>query len=476
VASPLGLYHALPPGLRSLVASWHGYRLSALRYGPQTDLHTDEALERDGWDSARWKAWHDERLGRVLRRAAGSVPYYRQRWAERRRKGDSTSTDVIANWPVLRKEALRQSPKAFLADGSETRTMYSEHTSGTTGTPVHLWRSRDTIRAWYALCEARWRRWYGLTRHDRWANIGGQLVVPLSQRRPPFWVWNAPMHQLYMSSYHLAGDLAPFYLDALEKYQVKYILGYTSSLHSLALAAKEQKRKLRLELVLTNAEPLYAHQREPISEAFQCPVRETYGMAEAVVAASECEAGKLHLWPDAGFTEVLDWDSDRAVPTGTTGRIVATGLLDPDMPLVRYETGDSGVLDPDSGPCACGRTLPRLLRVDGRNDDMLWTKDGRRVGRLDPVFKAGLHIKEAQIVQQSLSRIVVRLVPTTGYSEADERQVKAALIDRLGDVAVSFETVDAIPRETNGKFRAVVCQLPDEVKLSLLPPGTETGR
>jgi phenylacetate-CoA ligase len=214
-----------------------------------------------------------------------------------------------------------------------------------------------------------------------------------------------------------------------------------------------------MEAVLTNAEPLYAHQRELMSEIFQCPVRETYGMAEAVVAASECTAGKLHLWPDAGITEVLDWQSDRPVPPGTVGRIVATGLLDSDMPLIRYETGDSGALDPDEEPCECGRTLPRLLRVEGRNDDILWTRDGRRIGRLDPVFKAGLHIKEAQIVQQSLNRIVVKLVPTSGYSEADERLITGQLQDRLGDITVGFETFDLIPREPSGKFRAVVCHL-----------------
>ena len=469
--SLLGLYHALPPALRSLAASWHGYRLSVLRYGPQTDFCADEALERESWDSARWRAWQEERLGLVLRRAATAVSYYREQWAERRREGDRASPDVIENWPILKKDALRRRPRAFLAGDTETRTLHSVHTSGTTGAPLHLWLSRDATRAWYALCEARWRRWYGLTRHDRWAHIGGQQVVQVSRRRPPFWVWNAPMRQLYMSSYHLAGNLVPSYFDAMERYRIRYLLGYTSSLHSLALAAKEQNRKLQMEVVLTNAEPLYAHQRELIAEIFQCPVRETYGMTEMVVAASECEAGRLHLWPDAGFVEVLDWNSDSPVPPGTTGRIVATGLLNLDMPLIRYETGDSGTLNPAEGRCECGRTLPRLLRVEGRNDDMLLTRDGRRVGCFNTAFRGGLHIKEAQVVQQSLSRVVVRAVPTTGYSEVDARHITQQLKGRLGDITVDVETLDSIPRGANGKFRAVVCLLSDEEKRSQVRPG-----
>jgi phenylacetate-CoA ligase len=468
IPSLVSLYHALPPGLRSLAASLHGRRLSALRYGADCDRLADEAIARETWSPVRWKGWQSERLALILRNASAGVPYYRQWWEQRRARGNEASPAVLGDWPVLKKDSLRQNPTAFVADGYAIRKMYSEYTSGTTGTPVHLWHSRDTVRSWYALCEARWHRWYGLTRQDRWANIGGQVIIPVAQRKPPFWVWNGPMHQLYMSSYHLAADLAPFYIEAMEKYRVRYLLGYTSSLCSLAQAAKEEGCRLKLDVVLTNAEPLYAHQRELIAEAFQCPVHETYGMSETVSAASECVAGRLHIWPDAGFIEILDWDSDRAVPPGTTGRIVATGLINPEMPLVRYETGDSGALDPDDAPCECGRTLPRLLCIEGRNDDILWTRDGRPIGRLDPVFKAGLHIKEAQVVQESIDRVVVRLVPLDGYTSADEVQITSRLKERMGSIEVAFERLPSIPRERNGKFRAVVCRLDTGEKRRLL--------
>ena len=55
-----------------------------------------------------------------------------------------------------------------------------------------------------------------------------------------------------------------------------------------------------MTVAITNAEPVFDYQRWAIAEAFQCPVRETYGMAEIVAAASECTAGKLHLWPEVG--------------------------------------------------------------------------------------------------------------------------------------------------------------------------------
>ena len=118
---------------------------------------------------------------------------------------------------------------AFVADDCKIQDMYFEHTSGTSGSSLSLWWSLKTVRAWYALFEARWRRWYGISRDDRWAILGGQLVAPADQSRPPFWVWNHALNQLYMSSYHLAPHLVPSYLDALIRYRCKYPLGYTSS-------------------------------------------------------------------------------------------------------------------------------------------------------------------------------------------------------------------------------------------------------
>ena len=203
----LRLYHRLPYPLRVLAASGRGYYLRWWRYGPETERLVAEALERETWSPARWQAWQQERLALVLHRAAKKVPYYREQWSARRRRGDRAAWEYLENWPILEKEHIRQNPRAFVADDCQIQKMYHEHTSGSTGKPLDLWWSRATVKAWYALFEARWRRWYGVSRQDRWAILGGQLVAPVQTRRPPFWVWNAALQQLYLTSYHLAPDL-----------------------------------------------------------------------------------------------------------------------------------------------------------------------------------------------------------------------------------------------------------------------------
>lgn len=460
-ALSLQIYHALPPPLRSVAASLRGYSLRSWRYGPETQRLVAEALERETWSRERWQSWQQEQLAFLLHRAVTRVPYYRAYWEERRRKGDRSSPECLENWPILEKESVRTNPLAFVADDCSVRRMYHEHTSGTTGKPLELWWSREMVRAWYALFEARWRRWYGVSRHDRWAILGGQLVAPVARRHPPFWVWNAALNQLYLSAYHLAPDLLPHYLDALQRYRIRYLWGYTSALFALAQEALRWGRSaVRMEVVITNAEPVYGYQREAIEQAFGCPLRETYGMSEAVAAASECAHRRMHLWPEAGVVEVVAGETP--VPDGTVGELVGTGLLNTDMPLIRYRLGDRGALAPSETDCPCGRTLPILKAVEGRTDDVLYTPDGRQIGRLDPVFKANLPVREAQIVQETLCRVRVRYVSAPGFTDADGESMVERLRERMGDVEVVLEAVNEIPRAANGKFRAVICQIPPE--------------
>jgi phenylacetate-CoA ligase len=317
----------------------------------------------------------------------------------------------------------------------------------------------------YAIAEQRTSGWEDIPEGVRWARLGGQLVTPVRQRRPPFWVWNAAMKQLYLSSYHLAPDLIPHYLDALTKYRIVYLAGYPSSLYALAQEALRLGYDLPMLAVHTNAEPLLAVQRQTIASAFRCAVRETYGMAESVAAASECQSGTLHQWPEFGHVEIMP-----------DGELICTGLLNTDMPLIRYRVGDRGNPPMNNGLCACGRSLPPMGAVDGRRDDVLVTPDGRLVGRLDPVFKGTNAIREAQIIQETLDHVRVLLAPAPGFTEKDEAEMVHNLLDRMGDVRVTVEHVDVLPRTANGKVRAVVCNVPAEVRASALQKRSRSTR
>jgi phenylacetate-CoA ligase len=457
----LRLYHRMPAPARSAAASLRGAYLRSWRYGPESERLVAEAQEREGWSADRWRAWQQERLAFVLERAARRVPFYRAQWAERRRRGDRASWELLENWPLLDKESLRAAPRAFVADDCDVRRMFAERTSGTTGKPLALWWSRDTVRAWYALTEARARRWHGVSRHEPWAILGGQAVVPADAQTPPFWVWNRPMRQLYLSANHISPRHAAAYLEAIEHYGVTHFFTYSSSAALLAREAARQGLQARgPRVAITNAEPLTAAQRDDIRRGFGCEARETYGMAEIAAAASECAAGRLHLWPEVGFIELLRDDADGAAPATEAGRLACTGLLNADMPLIRYVNGDRLRPLVDDAPCACGRALPAIAGVEGRSNDLLIARDGRRVYWINPIFY-GLPVSEAQLIQQRLDRVCIRCVPAPGFDAATERTIAERLRMRLGEVEVVFEAMAAIPRNRAGKFQAVIREVPE---------------
>ena len=82
-----------------------------------------------------------------------------------------------------------------------------------------------------------------------------------------------------------------------------------------------------------------------------------------------------------------------------------------------------------------------MKKIEGRSDDVLYTKDGRRVGRLDPVFKNDLPIIEAQIIQNSLNDMVVKYVPAADFDEKSAKDLTERLCERMGDINVEFEKV-----------------------------------
>lgn len=459
----LQLYHQSPPFVRDIAATMRGVYLRSWRYGAGSEERVEQALERDRWTAEQWSAYQQEQLGQLLEHAAKTVPFYRDQWAERRKAGDQASWSYLENWPTLKKKDLRANQRVFVSDTADLSKFFVEHTSGTTGTPLDLWWSRDTVQGWYALFEARGRRWNNVSRHQHWAILGGQPVVPASRTKPPFWVWNAAMNQLYLAANHISKQNAPAYIDAINRYNITHLVAYTSSVTYLAQVAAELGLKVgsQFKLVITNAEPLFDWQRRTIETGLSCVVRETYGMGEIVAGATADTHNKLRMWPDLGVVEVMDDTEAKVLPVGETGRLICTGLMNKDMPLIRYEVGDRGTLSTAKPAADDPIQLPMIDSIEGRSTDMLITRDGRRVFWVNPIFYE-LPVSEAQLIQENLDRVRVRVVPGEGFDGSHEQLIKQRLNGRMKDVEVVLERMTQIPRGENGKFRPIVCQLSQE--------------
>jgi phenylacetate-CoA ligase len=99
---------------------------------------------------------------------------------------------------------------------------------------------------------------------------------------------------------------------------------------------------------------------------------DSYGLSEVmgpgVAMECHCHDG-LHAWEDHFLFEIVDPETQEPLPMGQAGELVITTLTKVGLPMIRYRTRDITRLTDE--PCACGRTHLRILRVTGRNDDML---------------------------------------------------------------------------------------------------------
>jgi phenylacetate-CoA ligase len=95
--------------------------------------------------------------------------------------------------------------------------------------------------------------------------------------------------------------------------------------------------------------------------------------------------------------------------------------------------------------------------IDGRREDYVVLPNGALVGRLDHIFKNQVHVREAQIYQPDLTRVVLRLVEARDFTMRDERALVAAARTWLGDsLRIEIEHLEALPRTRTGKLRFVV--------------------
>ena len=95
-----------------------------------------------------------------------------------------------------------------------------------------------------------------------------------------------------------------------------------------------------------------------------------------------------------------------------------------------------------------------LGALEGRTADVILTPAGSPVGGLDTIFHSGLPMREAQIVQETLHRIRINVVPAPGFGPAHAEDMRQGIRARLGDsVEVLVDVVDSIPRTPAGKFQ-----------------------
>jgi len=459
------LYDLSPVPAQNWLLSIFSARLGRQRYGPKFLEFRALLEESQWWAPSRMQQWQVEQLRRLLVHAAGHVPYYSEIF--RHRGFDPArfeSVSELNRLPVLSREVVKHRARDLTARGEGAPKLTEGHTSGTTGSPITLFYDDDMITMNYAVMDRQYR-WADcrLARDgDRVAVVRGNVIVPLTQKKPPFWRFNRDLNQILLSCFHLSPQNLPAYLGALREFRPAVVDGYPSSLYVLARMLLNSGRRMPMKAAITSSETLYDFQRTAIEDAFCCRVFDYYAAAERVIFSVECNHHSgHHLCEEYGISEVLD-DDDQPVPVGCEGYLVGTTLHNRAMPLIRYRTTDRGTFK--TARCSCGRPLQLTDDVTTKAEDLLRLRDGRIIppSVLTHPFKPLDSIEGSQIVQTDLDRLLIRIVPGGTFSDADRQHLLRELKARLGDdMRIDVECVDQLPRTSRGKFKWVVSQIDD---------------
>jgi len=413
-------------------------------------------LEATQWlDRSRLEALQLANLRRFLADIGARVPYYREMFAAvGMAPGNVQSLGDLAKLPLLTKPLIRANVDRLKADDAGKLLRYN--TGGSSGEPLVFYMGADRVSHDVA---AKWRatRWWGVDIGDPEIVVWGSPIELHAQDRLRQ-LRDRVLRTELLPAFDMSEANLDRFIERIKAKRPKMLFGYPSALAYIARHAERRNERvdgLGIKVAFVTSESLYDHQRRQIEKTFGCRVANGYGGRDAGFIAHECPEGSLHITAEDLIVELIDADG-RVVPAGEPGEIVITHLATRDFPFLRYRTGDVGVLG--NRACACGRGLPTLSEVKGRSTDFVVAMDGTVLHGLALIYVVRdlPGIRTFAIVQESLERTRVSIVPEGGFDERARTTIREGIKARLGaGVAVDVDVVESIAAERSGKHRYV---------------------
>lgn len=383
--------------------------------------------------------------------------------AARRTPYGSGRPDDLAAWPILEKEALRASPRDFVDPSSLIRVPAG--TGGTTGVPLKLWRSIESIVAEQVFID-RLLRPHGFSMHDsRVAVLRADTVKPTTDTEPPYGRISHGGKRLTLSSPHLAPRTLPWFHNALRQFAPEVLWVYPSAAVNLLTLLRRADLRLAVPIILASSETLAPAAHRALEGDFQAKVINYYGQAERVCFASSTRAGEFYFEPGYGRVE-LATVGDSGLDGELRMKIIGTPYWNRAMPLVRYDTGDliqvpSHYRRDEIEAVAVGKRP--FTAILGREGEYVLTRDGLRIIGMNQIPREVEHVTQMQIVQRDYETVEIHVLALPGYGSRDAEKIRDQAMAKVpGSMNVTVRTVERLQMTARGKTPAVVRTFPQD--------------
>jgi phenylacetate-CoA ligase len=408
------------------------------------------------WPTPQMRELRDRKLRELVAHAYEQVPFYRRLLDERGVKPSSIEGLCdLTKLPVLTKDMFHGYWQELRARDVPDKSVSIAKTGGTTGVPMRIARD-NASGVWGRGCYFRGFSWAGLTLRDRRVRLfGGSLGVQPGRRFQGVRRWASG--ELFLPAFELGPHNVGDYVSRIRRSGAQFLIGYSSACNSLATLVEAAGESLSFSAVLPTAELCPEAWSASIARVFSARVLPYYGCGEVNSLGFSCPQGGVYHTCDEHAVIEVENESGQATLEGH-GAFLITDLDNRAMPLIRYRNGDAGQLGAPG--CPCGRTLGRILRLDGRVNDMLVTTTGARFsGALVPhSFRLIDHVESYQVVQRAPGQATIRIVRGFGYDPTvEEPKIYGIFRKHLGaNARVAIEYVTSIAKTPAGKARFVI--------------------
>jgi len=311
-----------------------------------------------------------ERLKKTLERAYACVPHHRAKFdAAGIKPDDLKSLADIVRFPFTVKTDLRDNYPFGMFAVPREQLLRIHASSGTTGKPTVVGYTANDLNNWSDLM-ARSLASAGATPGDIVHNAYGYGLFTGGLGA------HYGAERLGATVVPVSGGGTERQVQLLTDFQANVLCSTPSYALNIAEVAENigvDLRKAALRIGLFGAEPWSDAMRRDLEARLGIRAIDVYGLSEIMGPGVACEChveqNGLHAWEDHFLFETIDPETLQPLPMGATGELVITTLTKEALPMIRYRTRDITRLSTE--PCACGRTHLRIMRVTGRDDDML---------------------------------------------------------------------------------------------------------
>lgn len=416
-------------------------------------------LDHSQWlDPAAIRAGQFRQLRVLAEHCAAHSPQFARRLAGAGLTPAELATpEGLMRLPPLRRHDVQQQRDLFCVEvPTDHAPVHEARTSGSTGEPVCVRRTGISDFIWTAhmMRDQLWHR-RDLTGRQcairanvdevmhfpRWGGIAGNLfetgevlVIPIK----------TPISEL---------------VERIDAFRPDSLLAYPNVIAGLLEDCRARGHGFDgLRHLRSVGETLTPALRRDAGAFFGARVTDGYSSQEIGYLTIECPDAPLHhIMAETVILELLR-DDGTPCEEGEMGRVVATDLHNFATPMIRYDMGDYAEAGP---PCACGRGLPTLRRIAGRERNLMRLADGRRQWPLvgGHHYRDVAPVRQFQVIQHDFARMEVRLLCDRALTDNEEGDLRAMILKALGhDFALDLRYYEGpLPTGPTGKFDEFVC-------------------